>query len=100
MSTPNAQDKAAQLRREECRHLVMEYLVLRRSLSFREDAICRGVNREYGADYTQTEVSEELDFLCRFKPPYIESAPSARTAVTKVYQVTPDGILAFEGGQA
>lgn len=96
MSTPNAQQQA-QLRREECRRLSLDYLANRPALAMRAEAIRRGLEREHAADFTIEEVTEAIAYLEGLEHPAVKREASGFGA-TLSYQVTTAGVRAHERG--
>lgn len=88
-----ADDAALQERRELCRHEVRRYLAERSTLAFAARTIRQRLNANRQADWAEDEIEKALKFL-----EGLEQVEGVRDGLgsTRHYEITSDGVLAYE----
>ena len=84
-----------QLRREECRRAVRDYLAVRQAIALHPQDIRRGLNACRVNDFTAEEVAAACVFLVGLK--YAEQL-TAEMGATLYYKAASAGVLAYERG--
>jgi hypothetical protein len=91
MSTP---EEKAQDRRTRARDDALAYLAQRPRLSYPPAVIRKRLREDLQTDYTEEEIADALAFLVGAGEVHLER--QHRHGVTRYYQATAAGILAYE----
>jgi hypothetical protein len=90
----SASEQKAQERRTRCRDDALAYLAQRPRLSYAPATIRRRLQDDLQTDYSEEEIDDALAFLVGAGEARLER--QARHGVTRYYQATAAGILAYE----
>jgi hypothetical protein len=90
----STQERKAQERRTRARDDALAYLAQRPRLSYSPATIRRRLQDDLQTDYTEDEIDDALAFLVGAGEVRLER--QARHGVTRYYQATATGILAYE----
>ena len=87
-------EQKAQERRTRCRDDALAYLAQRPRLSYAPATIRQRLKDDLQTDYSEDEIGDALAFLVGAGEARLER--QARHGVTRYYQATAEGILAYE----
>jgi hypothetical protein len=87
-------EHSAQERRTRCRDDALAYLAQRPRLAYAPATIRQRLRDDLQTDYTPEEIDDALAFLVGAGEARLER--QARHGVTRYYQATAEGILAYE----